>query len=205
MEPSPKFWDRIAARYATKPVADEAAYQKKLATTRDYLRPDMVLLEFGCGTGSTAIAHAPCVKHIRAIDVSSKMIAIAQAKANAANVTNVTFEQATIEGIDLPDQSFDAVLGHSILHLLHDRDAAIAKAFRILKPDGIFVSSTMCLADSMQWFRFIGPVGRLLGLIPLVRVFTREDLETSLTAAGFTIDHASQPGKDKAVFIVATR
>ena len=54
-----RFWDRVAEGYAKKPVADEAAYQKKLQVTRDYFRPDMEVLEFGCGTGSTAIAHAP--------------------------------------------------------------------------------------------------------------------------------------------------
>jgi len=81
--PSAKFWDRIADRYSRKPVADEAAYQKKLQVTREYLRPDMEVLEFGCGTGSTAIVHAPCVKQIRAIDVSAKMIEIARHKADA--------------------------------------------------------------------------------------------------------------------------
>jgi hypothetical protein len=30
MDKSAKFWDRIAKRYAGKPIADEAAYQKKL-------------------------------------------------------------------------------------------------------------------------------------------------------------------------------
>jgi hypothetical protein len=33
---------------------------------------------------------------------------------------NVTFEQATIEDLDIPAQSLDAVLGLSILHLLRD-------------------------------------------------------------------------------------
>ena len=65
-----RFWDRIAARYAKQPVADEAAYQKKLAKTREYFPPDMAVLEFGCGTGSTAMAHAPYVAHARATDLS---------------------------------------------------------------------------------------------------------------------------------------
>ncbi|MCP4319127.1 MAG: methyltransferase domain-containing protein [Hyphomicrobiales bacterium] len=92
-----RFWDKIAERYSRKPVADEDAYQRKLQVTREYLRPDMEVLEFGCGTGSTAIAHAPYVKHIEAIDISSKMIEIAHGKADAGKVENVTFEQATIE------------------------------------------------------------------------------------------------------------
>ncbi len=53
----------------------------------------MEVLEFGCGTGTTAITHAPYVKHIRAIDISSNMIEIAQRKADAKNIKNVTFEQ----------------------------------------------------------------------------------------------------------------
>ena len=53
------FWNRIANRYSKQPVGDETAYQKKLQITRDYLEPHMEVLELGCGTGSTAIAHAP--------------------------------------------------------------------------------------------------------------------------------------------------
>ena len=61
MKQQSKVWDRFAKRYAKSPVADQDAYQKKLQITREYLRPDMEVLEFGCGTGSTAIAHAPYV------------------------------------------------------------------------------------------------------------------------------------------------
>ena len=39
---SAKFWDNVAERYSRRPVADEAAYQKKLAVTRGYFRPDSV-------------------------------------------------------------------------------------------------------------------------------------------------------------------
>ncbi|MGD1860116.1 MAG: hypothetical protein ACFB0E_09115 [Leptolyngbyaceae cyanobacterium] len=60
-------------------IADEVADQKKkkLTVTRSYFRSDMQVLEIGCGTGSTAILHAPHVNHIRAINFSANMIAIA--------------------------------------------------------------------------------------------------------------------------------
>ena len=201
-----KFWDRIADRYARKPVADEAAYQKKLRVTRGYFRPDMEVLEFGCGTGSTAITHAPFVKHIRAIDISSRMLEIAQGKAEAAKAANVTFERATIDDFKAPDETFDAVLGLSILHLLENKDAVIAKVHRMLKPGGIFVSSTACLGNTMilKIFKIIGPIGRCLGLMPMVKVFSVKDLEDSLTDAGFEIDYQWQPGK-VGVFIVAKK
>ena len=200
-----KFWDRIARRYSEKPVADEASYQKKLQVTREYFRPDMKVLEFGCGTGSTAIAHAPYVRHIRATDISAKMIGIAQRRADEQQVGNVTFEQATIEELNVPDQSLDAVLGLSILHLLEDREAAIAKVHRMLKPGGVFVTSTACLGDRMKFFKFIGPIGSFFGLIPMVKVFSVAELVDSLTAADFEIDHQWQPDKSIAVFIVAKK
>lgn len=205
MSKSAKFWDRVAVRYSKSPVADEESYQKKLKVTQEYLWPDMALLEFGCGTGSTAITHAPYVKHIRAIDISAKMIAIAQGKADAAGIENVDFEQATLDELQADDESFDAVLGLSILHLLEDKDAANAKVYKMLKPGGIFVTSTSCLAETMKIFKFIGPIGYCLGLLPVIKVFTKPELLDSLTAAGFEIDHQWQPGKGKSVFIVAKK
>ena len=205
MNSSSRFWDRIAERYSKRPVADEAAYQKKLEVTRSYFRPDMEVLEFGCGTGSTAIAHSPHVQHIRAIDISSKMLEIAREQADRANVDNVTFEQSTLEDIGVPDQSLDAVLGLSILHLLENKEEAIARVHRMLKPGGVFVTSTSCIGDSMKFFRFIAPIGKFLRLMPLVKVFTAKELVASLTDGGFEIDYQWQPNRGAAVFIVAKK
>ena len=206
MDQSAKFWDKIAERYSKRPIADEAAYQQKLQVTREYFRPDMNVLEFGCGTGSTAIAHAPYVKHIQAIDISSKMIDIAQGKAVAENIENVTFKRSTIDEFSVPDQTFDAVLGLSILHLLDNKEEVIAKVHTMLKPGGIFVTSTACIGDTiMRYLKAIVPIGKFLGLMPLIKVFTTRELEASLTDAGFEIEYQWQPGKNKAVFIAAKK
>ncbi len=206
MDQSTKFWDKIAERYSKQPVADEAAYQKKLQVTREYLQPGMEVLEFGCGTGSTAITHAPYVKHIHAIGISSKMIEIAQGKADAEKVTNVTFEQSTIEETSVSDQTLDAVLGLSILHLLDNKEEVIAKVHRMLKSGGIFITSTACIGDTMMRFlKFIVPTGKFFGLMPLVKVFTTKELEDSLIDADFEIDYQWQSSKGKAVFIVAKK
>lgn len=205
MAQATKFWDNIAEKYAKQPIADEAAYEKKLAVTREYFRPDMEVLEIGCGTGSTAILHAPYVKHIRAVDFSGNMIAIAQSKAEAAQIQNVTFEQAAIEDLNSPDESLDVVLGLSILHLLRDMEGAIAKVYQMLKPGGFFITSTACIAETMSWFKLVAPIGRLLGFLPFVQVLSVQTLVDSLTQAGFELDHQWQPSKGKAVFIVAKK
>ncbi|MDH3337503.1 MAG: methyltransferase domain-containing protein, partial [Gammaproteobacteria bacterium] len=118
---------------------------------------------------------------------------------------NVTFEQSTIEEIGVANQSLDAVLGLSILHLLDDKEAAIAKVYKILKPGGVFVTSTACLGDKMKFFKFIAPIGKFFGLMPLVKVFSTQELQDSLTGAGFEIDYQWRPDKGQAVFIVAKK
>jgi len=200
-----EFWDKRADKYALRPVADEATYQEKLDITREYFRKDMEVLEIGCGTGTTAIAHAPYVKHIRATDISPRMIEIARDKAEAAGIANVTFEVQDADAPDAPDASLDAVMAHNLLHLLDDREQVIEDVYRKLKPGGVFVTSTACIRDMVLPLRLIVPVGRFLRVFPPVRVFSVADLKASLEKAGFEIDHEWLPKRQAAVFIVCRK
>ena len=200
-----RFWDKIAARYARSPVADEAAYQRKLTVTQSYMRPEMEVFEFGCGTGSTALVHAPYVRHIQATDISDRMLDFARAKAADAGVTNVSFARASIEEWDPGETRYDMVMGHSILHLLEDKEAALAKVHDMLKPGGLFVSSTVCMKETMSYFKLIAPIGRALGLLPILRIFSAQELEDSVKAAGFVIEHRWKPSKSLAAFLVARK
>ena len=205
MDRETAFWDKLADKYSRRPISDEAAYQKKLDATRKYFKPDMEVLEIGCGTGTTAIAHAPFVRHIRATDLSTRMVEIAKDKAKAAGIDNVTFEALSVDALDVPDASIDVVMAHNVLHLLEDKEQVIAGIHQMLKPGGIFVSSTACIGDMMLPLRMIIPVGRLLRLFPLVKVFSVSELKSSLEMGGFTIDYEWQPKKSAAVFIICRK
>ena len=205
MEPSSQFLDKVALRYSKKTIDNEDAYQYKLKKTREYFQPTNQVLEIGCGTGTTAIQHAPFVEHILATDISAKMLGIANEKAKVENVGNVTFKQSSIESLSLDDASMDVVLGLSVLHLLEDKEAAIKHVFQILKPGGVFVTSTVCLGDNMKFFKYIAPIGKFLRLMPLVKIFTAKELESSLKGVGFEIDYIWQPEKSMAVFIIAKK
>lgn len=203
MTPSPRFWNWIANRYARQPIADEKAYRHKLDVTQSLLRPEMRVLEFGCGTGSTALIHAPHVAHIDAIDFSEKMIKIAKGRAKTQCVENVTFRTATIEGWQATDHSYDMILGLSILHLLEDKETVLTKVHRLLKPGGVFVSSTICMAEMNGVMKWLLPIGNALGILPLVRVFSSDDLIESMQRTGFSVECNWRPKPDSSVFIVA--
>lgn len=199
------FWNRRADRYAAEPIADQTAYQTKLAATRRLLRPDMNLFEFGCGTGSTALIHAANIRHIRAVDFSERMIEIARGKADKAGVKNISFEIGSIENIDLAPESLDMVLALSVLHLLRNKEAAIAKVFSALRPGGYFVTSTACLRDMLPAIRFVAPLGSRLGLLPHLDVMTQSQLHSAMEEAGFAVEHEWLPNKKAAVFMIARK
>lgn len=198
-----KFWDKIAPRYARSAIGDMDVYEHKLKLTRAHFSPDSRVLELGCGTGSTAILHAPYVGHIQATDLSDEMLKIARDKAKG--IGNISFQQSSVDAIEAPSEGFDVVMAMSLLHLLEDRDNAIVRVFSLLKPGGVFVSSTICMSEALWFLRPVLPVGRWLGFVPMVRFFTRNQLEQSLVKAGFEIETSLHPARNKAVFFAARK
>ena len=201
--PDARFWDRIAERYSRKPVPDQAAYEKKLSKTDGYLRPTDRVLEIGCGTGTTALHHAPRVAHTLATDISPGMIEIARDKASAARVENVTFEVSSIDDLDDTPGQYDVILAHSILHLLEDVPDTLRRLQRLLQPGGLLISNTQCIGDSVPLLRFVAPLGRAIGVLPRIAVFRERQFERWITDAGFELEERWQPKPRASLYIVA--
>jgi 2-polyprenyl-3-methyl-5-hydroxy-6-metoxy-1,4-benzoquinol methylase len=199
------FWNLIAKRYSKSSIADQQSYEKKLSITRDYLEPDSEVLEFGCGTGSTALLHAPNVKHILATDVAKNMISIAEEKRVQGGVENVTFEVNDLGGLLARGGQYDVVLGLNILHLLDDLDAALAQVAALVKDGGVFINSTACLQGKYKALRSIGACFRLLGLFPTINAFTENELLEAHRRAGFVIETQWAPEGGDVVFVVARK
>lgn len=200
-----RLWDRFAKGYSEKPIADMQSYHRKLSLSQQYFRPDMRLVEFGCGTGGTAIAHARHVSHVTAIDVSAKMLEFAERNLAEAGVDTVDFRVGSIEGFEAPDGSYDAVLMLSLLHLLENPGAALDKAHRLLKPGGLLITSTACLGDSMRCFGMIAPVGAAMGLIPRVQFLSVEELRGEIADRGFACLEEFNQADNRTYFQIARK
>ncbi len=201
-----KFWDKNAERYAKSPVRDDQIYQEKLSKTQEYLTTGSVVLELGCGTGTTALHHAPRVKQIIATDISNNMIEIARKKAREAGIENVEFKQATVEDLSAESASFDAILALNLIHLLDDPVACIRKVYGLLKPGGVFVTSTVCLGDRLfSFWHILIPAMQLLGKAPPVQYIKRAKLEKELANAGFLEVFTRPAAKSEAAFIVSQK
>lgn len=205
MKPTPRFWNRIAKKYAAKPVSDEAAYQHKLQLTQKYLKPDMDVLEVGCGTGTTALIHAPSVRSIVATDFSEQMIEIAQKKMLEQQISNVQFKCEAFEELSQHSKQYDLIMAHSILHLLPDLEGALNLLFKQLKPGGYLVSSTACINDMIWFFRYIAPVAYNLRLIPFVNCFSEQEFINKLQQTGFEVELKWQANRKAALFLICRK
>lgn len=188
MQTRAKFWDKVSADYAAKPVPSESIYAQKLAISRRFMSPTSSVLEFGCGTGTTALKHAADAAPISAYDISPSMIAIAnQKRQQQPNAENVTFDVAAVDEIDFGHAQFDVVMGHSILHLTFDNENTLRKIFEGLKPGGVFTSGSGCLKEMNPLIRLAIPIMQWLGKAPKLNSFSASELVELHKSIGFEI------------------
>lgn len=182
-----KFWDKTAYKYSLKPVPSEDIYEEKLKKTQKLFTKNSLVMEFGCGTGTTSLIHAPFVRSIKAFDFSPEMIKIANEKKDVQGVSNVDFEVKGVDELDFASNSFNIVMGHSILHLTFDNEKILKKVFEFLKPGGYFVSSSGCMKDMPLLLRIILPILEFFKIAPPINYFSADELVQLHEKCGFQI------------------
>ncbi|MEN8874175.1 MAG: class I SAM-dependent methyltransferase [Pacificibacter sp.] len=145
MNKSEKFWDQSASNYDNTEEKFEFIHSRSRENTKRYLKDTDIVLDYGCGTGTTACEISGLVKSVRAIDISTGMIDIAKRKAATGVVTNVDFEQADIFDDSFENGSFDVVLAFNMLHTVPDPKHVVQRTLELLKDGGLFISITPCL------------------------------------------------------------
>lgn len=197
-----KFWDRMAKRYAQRPISDKATFNKKLNIITSYMYPSVRVFELGCGTGTVALKLADHAAHIQAVDVSSAMLEIARQKAKDKAIENVSFEHQDVVAMAVEEHSQDMVMALSVLHLLPHKRKVLAKLYAMLKPGGVLVSNTFCLASEPWWLRWAVKCLTSVGLLPRINYFTQRQLLAEFEELGFELVSNWQPEGSRALFTV---
>ena len=109
----------------------------ELVATVDDLRPlrGRDVVDLACGTGSVALAAARAGAHVTGVDITSELLGVAAAKADAAQSDPVTWVRADASATGLPDDSADVVLS-SMGIIFVEPAAQVAEIARLLRADG---------------------------------------------------------------------
>ena len=117
------------------------------------LAPDVVMADFGCGTGLMVVEAAKLCHTAHAIDISAEMLNVTRARAKAAGVGNLIPQQAGFLSYDLPEALLDLVTSKFALHHLPDlwKGVALSRLHRSLKPGGrLFLRDVVFSCDPAE-------------------------------------------------------
>jgi ubiquinone/menaquinone biosynthesis C-methylase UbiE len=121
------------------PVGQDQVRSKLVkALGQDAVVPFGDALEIGAGTGyfSLNLLQLGLIERATATDISQGML---DALADSARRLGVSVDRvrADAERLPFPDQSFDLVFGHAVLHHIPDLERAFSEFRRVLRPGGV--------------------------------------------------------------------
>ena len=134
------------------------------------------MVDLGTGTGRMLNVLRDRVERAVGIDSNHNMLRLARAALDGTDAT-IELRQGDVSATGLPENSFDLVIAHQILHFLDSPETALREAARIITSDGHLVIVDL-LAHNDEALR-TEHAHRRLG-------FTTEQLSRWCTAVGLT-------------------
>jgi SAM-dependent methyltransferase len=176
----------VAANYATSVVhvgGPDLTAMLAAATLRGVERA----LDAGCGTGHTALAFAPHVAEVAALDLTEAMLAQGRKLARDRGIANVKFQRGDVERLPFPDASFDLVTSRYSAHHYPHPLVALREFARVLKPGGTFLLVDVIAPDSAAQDTFLNAI-ELLRDPSHVRDHTLDQWQRMIETAGFAAE-----------------
>src|ERR1044071_5837463 len=93
------------------------------------------VLEIGCGLGTDGAQFAKAGADYTGVDLTDAAIELAQKRFELFGLKG-EFRVADAENLEFPNESFDVVYSHGVLHHTPDINAAVQEIHRILRPGG---------------------------------------------------------------------
>lgn len=117
------------------------------------LRPDMKILDIGCGPGTITADFSAVVTDGSVIGIDPEPTVLDEARTNAAarGLRNVQFEVGSIHDLKYGDNTFDVVHAHQVLQHCGEPVQAMVEMRRVLKPNGLLAIREVDMSVS-QWY-----------------------------------------------------
>lgn len=157
-----------ADKYATSAVHARGESLARLVELT-HPQPDWLVLDVSTGAGHTALAFAPRVVRVIAVDLTPEMLETARRLANERGITNIEFKPADAHALPFDDNTFDLVTNRIALHHYTDARQAIAEMARVLKPNGILGFTDNTVPPNKQLGGYINHFEKWSSQLPAAR------------------------------------
>jgi len=190
----PGLFAEIADRYdALRPLQASDRRRVVALGSADWLRPDDLVVEVGCGTGRMTLPLAEIsAQQVVGVDPEERMLEVARGKDVAGRVR---WLRGTAYRLPLADGVAGMVLMSMVVHLLKQPGRAFTEARRVLRPEGRMLIWTFTPRHVREFYlnEWFPSIARIDGQ----RFPTEETLESGLRRAGFasvTVDVEQETG-----------
>lgn len=122
---------------------------------KPFLKPGMTVLDVGCGTGTITLGVAEAIKpgKVVGIDRDDRVDVARNWAAQVAHPGNVTYEVGDSHHLDFPDNTFDVVFSHTVLHFFLEPVMGLKEQKRVTKKGGWVIASGVRDAQAGITFR----------------------------------------------------
>lgn len=180
--------------------AGKRRWARRALMLTNHITRDLKVLELGCGTGYFTKVLEKTGADIIAIDISPDLLNLAMTEVQS---DHVNFKQENAYKMTFANESFDSVVGSSVLHHL-EIDKALLECNRVLKKGGtLFFTEPNMLNPQIAIQKNIPSIKEKLGESPDETAFFKWHIKRLLSQAGFNeVDvkpfdflHPSIPGQ----------
>ena len=136
MNSSKRDFDKEAASWDSPPRIKLAADVSKAILGHILLKPDMDILDFGCGTGLVTFPLNPRVHSITGVDSSKGMLEVFESKVQRDQVDNVRTIHLDLAKGDTVSGRYHVIISSMTFHHVKDIQSLLEQFHRILPPGG---------------------------------------------------------------------
>jgi ubiquinone/menaquinone biosynthesis C-methylase UbiE len=146
---------------------------------------DASVLDIATGPGYVALAFAEVCREVIGVDLTPRMLELAESHRRGRKLSNASFQRGTAEKLPFPARRFDVVVSRLAFHHFRFPARVIAEAARVCRPGGMIAIEDLVVSEHPKRAAYQNRIEKLrdpshtkaLSASGLIRLLSRAGLE----------------------------